>query len=309
MKNKIIFANSDAYNAANLSQPLSSYCAGLPIDEDAAELLSFIAPEVKTAKRFEYNKFGDGTMLVDDDDSRAVRGTFKEINIGGDVVNAKLVNRGLTLAIDEDEYFADYEQEAVRILKNRLIANELNRAIEMAKTAAGTLENKTWKSGGGTNPDLDIRKLISSVGDKGGLNANRVLIGAGAWTCRMESLLGSTNTAAGGQAMLTLDNLRGFVGVDKILTCDKRFETKVKDSDGKAAKEYKAFLANYVLAFCGKDGISKFDASTFKRFVGEEGFKVYVEKKTKRTIVTVEHYSLLAQTGVGACKGLSISNS
>ena len=99
------------------------------------------------------------------------------------------------------------------------------------------------------------------------------------------------------------------VGAEKILTCDKRFETKVKDSDGKAAKEYKAFLANYVLAFNARDGISKFDPSTFKRFVGEEGFQVYVEKKTKRTIVTVEHYSLLAQTGVGACKGLTVANS
>lgn len=208
-----------------------------------------------------------------------------------------------------DEFFADYEQEAVRILKNRLVANELSRAVAMAKAAAGTLESKTWKSGGGTNPDLDIRKLITSVGDKGGINANRVLVGDAAWTYRLESLLGSQNVASGGQAMFTIDNLRGFVGAEKILTCDKRFETKVKDSDGKAAKEYKAFLANYVLAFNARDGISKFDASTFKRFVGEEGFKVYVEKKTKRTIVTVEHYSLLAQTGVGACKGLSVSNS
>lgn len=309
MKNKITLANSDAYNAANLSEPLSAYCAGLPIDGGTAELLAFIAPEVKTAKRFEYTKFGDGIMLVDKDDERAVRGEFKEIDISGDVVNAKLVNHGLTLAIDDDEFFADYEQEAVRILKNRLVANELSRAVAMAKAAAGTLESKTWKSGGGTNPDLDIRKLITSVGDKGGINANRVLIGDVAWTYRLESLLGSQNTAAGGQAMFTIDNLRGFVGAEKILTCDKRFETKVKDSDGKAAKEYKAFLANYVLAFNARDGISKFDASTFKRFVGEEGFKVYVEKKTKRTIVTVEHYSLLAQTGVGACKGLSVSNS
>lgn len=309
MKNKITLANSDAYNAANLSEPLSAYCAGLPIDGGTAELLAFIAPEVKTAKRFEYTKFGDGIMLVDEDDERAVRGEFKEIDISGDVVNAKLVNHGLTLAIDDDEFFADYEQEAVRILKNRLVANELSRAAAMAKAAAGTLESKTWKSGGGTNPDLDIRKLITSVGDKGGINANRVLIGDAAWTYRLESLLGSQNTAAGGQAMFTIDNLRGFVGAEKILTCDKRFETKVKDSDGKAAKEYKAFLANYVLAFNARDGISKFDASTFKRFVGEEGFKVYVEKKTKRTIVTVEHYSLLAQTGVGACKGLSVSNS
>lgn len=309
MKNKITLANSDAYNAANLSEPLSAYCAGLPIDDGAAELLAFIAPEVKTAKRFEYTKFGDGIMLVDEDDERAVRGEFKEIDISGDVVNAKLVNHGLTLAIDDDEFFADYEQEAVRILKNRLVANELSRAVAMAKAAAGALESKTWKSGGGTNPDLDIRKLITSVGDKGGINANRVLIGDAAWTYRLESLLGSQNTAAGGQAMFTIDNLRGFVGAEKILTCDKRFETKVKDSDGKAAKEYKAFLANYVLAFNARDGISKFDASTFKRFVGEEGFKVYVEKKTKRTIVTVEHYSLLAQTGVGACKGLSVSNS
>lgn len=309
MKNKITLANSDAYNAANLSEPLSAYCAGLPIDDGATELLAFIAPEVKTAKRFEYTKFGDGIMLVDEDDERAVRGEFKEIDISGDVVNAKLVNHGLTLAIDDDEFFADYEQEAVRILKNRLVANELSRAVAMAKAAAGTLESKTWKSGGGTNPDLDIRKLITSVGDKGGINANRVLIGDAAWTYRLESLLGSQNVASGGQAMFTIDNLRGFVGAEKILTCDKRFETKVKDSDGKAAKEYKAFLANYVLAFNARDGISKFDASTFKRFVGEEGFKVYVEKKTKRTIVTVEHYSLLAQTGVGACKGLSVSNS
>ena len=309
MKNKITLANSDAYNAANLSEPLSAYCAGLPIDGGTAELLAFIAPEVKTAKRFEYTKFGDGIMLVDEDDERAVRGEFKSISVSGDVVNAKLVNHGLTLAIDDDEFFADYEQEAVRILKNRLVANELSRAVAMAKAAAGTLESKTWKSGGGTNPDLDIRKLITSVGDKGGINANRVLIGDAAWTYRLESLLGSQNTAAGGQAMFTIDNLRGFVGAEKILTCDKRFETKVKDSDGKAAKEYKAFLANYVLAFNARDGISKFDASTFKRFVGEEGFKVYVEKKTKRTIVTVEHYSLLAQTGVGACKGLSVSNS
>ena len=309
MKNKITLANSDAYNAANLSEPLSAYCAGLPIDDGAAELLAFIAPEVKTANRFEYTKVGDGIMLVDEDDERAVRGEFKEIDISGDVVNAKLVNHGLTLAIDDDEFFADYEQEAVRILKNRLVANELSRAVAMAKAAAGTLESKTWKSGGGTNPDLDIRKLITSVGDKGGINANRVLIGDAAWTYRLESLLGSQNVASGGQAMFTIDNLRGFVGAEKILTCDKRFETKVKDSDGKAAKEYKAFLANYVLAFNARDGISKFDASTFKRFVGEEGFKVYVEKKTKRTIVTVEHYSLLAQTGVGACKGLSVSNS
>lgn len=309
MKNKITLANSDAYNAANLSEPLSAYCAGLPIDDGAAELLAFIAPEVKTAKRFEYTKFGDGIMLVDEDDERAVRGEFKEIDISGDVVNAKLVNHGLTLAIDDDEFFADYEQEAVRILKNRLVANELSRAVAMAKAAAGTLESKTWKSGGGTNPDLDIRKLITSVGDKGGINANRVLIGDAAWTYRLESLLGSQNTASGGQAMFTIDNLRGFVCAEKILTCDKRFETKVKDSDGKAAKEYKAFLANYVLAFNARDDISKFDASTFKRFVGEDGFKVYVEKKTKRTIVTVEHYSLLAQTGVGACKGLSVSNS
>lgn len=309
MKNKITLANSDAYNAANLSEPLSAYCAGLPIDDGAAELLAFIAPEVKTAKRFEYTKFGDGIMLVDEDDERAVRGEFKEIDISGDVVNAKLVNHGLTLAIDDDEFFADYEQEAVRILKNRLVANELSRAVAMAKAAAGALESKTWKSGGGTNPDLDIRKLITSVGDKGGINANRVLVGDAAWTYRLESLLGSQNVASGGQAMFTIDNLRGFVGAEKILTCDKRFETKVKDSDGKAAKEYKAFLANYVLAFNARDGISKFDASTFKRFVGEEGFKVYVEKKTKRTIVTVEHYSLLAQTGVGACKGLSVSNS
>ena len=309
MKNKIILANSDAYNAANLSEPLSAYCAGLPIDDGAAELLAFIAPEVKTARRFEYNKFGDGILLADEDDERAVRGEFKEIDISGDVVNAKLVNHGLTLAIDDDEFFADYEQEVVRILKNRLVANELSRAVAMAKAAAGTLESKTWKSGGGTNPDLDIRKLITSVGDKGGINANRVLVGDAAWTYRLESLLGSQNTASGGQAMFTIDNLRGFVGAEKILTCDKRFETKVKDSDGKAAKEYKAFLANYVLAFNARDGISKFDPSTFKRFVGEEGFQVYVEKKTKRTIVTVEHYSLLAQTGVGACKGLSVSNS
>jgi len=307
---KIVLANSESYNAANLSQALTSYVAGLPIDEKAQSLLDFIAPPVRTANRFEYNTIGNGTQLVDNDDARAVRSEFKKVTVDGTVRNAKLVNRGLTLVIDSDEYFGDYEQEAAKFLKQRLILNELARAISMLKKATADAQTAVvWKSGGGTNPDIDIRTLVTSVGNAGGLNANRIVIGDTAWSYRLASLFGSEASAANAQALLNLDGLAGLVGADKIMNSDQRFLTKVKDSEGKAKKEFELMLSNYVFAFNSKDGASKYDPSTFKRFVGEDNFKVYVDKKAKTTEVTVEHYSLLAQTGTGACASLLVSNS
>lgn len=50
------------------------------------------------------------------------------------------------------------------------------------------------------------------------------------------------------------------------------------------------------------------DPSTFKRFHLGDGFKVFVEDKGYMRAVTVSHYSLLAQTGVGACKSITVSN-
>ena len=101
-----IFANSEAGNSADFSQELTDYAAGykVPNVEDALE---FIAPSVAVqSKRFEYAKFGDGAMYVDVDDERAPFGTFKTVQDSGEIVSAKLVSRGYTVVIDEDEFLS-----------------------------------------------------------------------------------------------------------------------------------------------------------------------------------------------------------
>ncbi|MBQ2722748.1 MAG: hypothetical protein IJF70_07550, partial [Opitutales bacterium] len=66
---------------------------------------------------------------------------------------------------------------------------------------------------------------------------------------------------------------------------------------------------NQVFAFNGLKGASIDDISTFKRFYLGEGFKVFVEQKAGCEHITVLHKTLLAQTGVGGAKALTISNS
>ena len=301
-----IFANSEAGNAGDFSQELSDYAAGyrVPNVEDALE---FIAPSVAVpSKRFEYAKFGDGAMAVDTDDARAVFGTFKTVQDSGDIVNAKLVSRGYTLVLDEDEFSANYRERAVESLKRRLLRNELYRAASLlAKVATSTAKKWLATGEGKSTPDGDLQNLVASVADASGVHANRILFGESAWAYRYAAMIASTAVGEGASARLTPEQLAQLLGIDEIKVSKDRYVTQ--EADG---KKFKNILgANQVFAFNGMKGASIDDISTFKRFYLGEGFKVFVEQKAGCEHITVSHKTLLAQTGAGAVKALTVSNS
>ncbi len=304
---KIILANSNAYNASAFSQELTGYAAGYKVP-DVEESLNFIAPKVIVpSKRFEYAKFGDGDLVVDTDDEKAVFGGFKTIRVNGEIVNARLVSRGLTLVLDEDEMNANHEQRAVERLKRRLLRNELIRAISLLATAATNTAKKWIASGDGkSTPDADLVALVSAVADDCGIHANRILCGEQAWAYRFAAMVASAAPGEGATAKSTPEQVAQFLGIDALKVSKDRYEF-VDPADG-AKKKANVFGANKVYAFNGNDGVDIDDPSTFKRFVLTEGFRTFVDDKGYAKSITVCHHSLIAQTGVGAVKCLTISN-
>lgn len=305
---KIILANSNAYNSSAFSAELTQYVAGYKVP-DVSDKLDFIAPAVEVpSKRFEYAKFGEGDLVVDTDDERAPFGGFKTIRSSGEIVSAKLVRRGLTLVLDSDEISSGYEQRAVERIKRRLLRNELVRAASMLAAASENSAKKWTASGSGkSTPDGDLMGLVKSVADACGIHANRILCGEQAWAYRFAAMVASSAPGEGASAKNTPEEVAQFLGIDALVVSKERYET-VDTSDGKGKKE-SVLAANKVFAFNASNGVDVDDCSTFKRFHLGDGFQTFVEDKGYEKAVTVSHYSLLAQTGVGACRCLTISNS
>lgn len=305
---RLILANSEAFNASAFSAELTGYAAGYKVP-DVTEMLDFIAPPVPVpSRRFEYAKFGDGDFLVDTDDERAAFGTFKLVKTTGTIVNAKLIHRGLTLEIDEDEMTAGYAERAVERLKKRLVRNELYRAALMLGTASANTAKKWMATGTGkSTPDGDIMALVKSVADECGIAANRIICGETAWLYRYQAMVASAAIGEGASAKLTPSEVAMLVGVEEMKISKERYQY-TDTSDG-SNKKGNLLAPNKVFAFNASKGVDIDDPSTFKSFIGDGGFHVYDEQRGVVRLITVHHYSLLAQTGVGSAKSLTISNS
>ena len=304
---KIILANSDAYNSSAFSQELTGYAAGYKAP-DVTEALDFIAPPVPVpSKRFEFTQFGEGDLVVDTDDERAVYGNFKVVRSSGKLVTERLVVRGLTLLLDQDEISANYEQRAVERLKRRLLRNELVRAAQMLAKAATNSAKKWMASGTGkSTPDGDLMDLVKSVADACGMHANRILCGEQAWAYRYAAMIASEAVGEGASAKLTPAEIAQFLGIDEMRISKDRYE--YTDSSDGAKKKGNIVSPNVVFAFNGQAGVDVDDPSTFKRFYLGEGYSTFIEDKGYTKNITVAHYSMLAQTGVGACKSITVSN-
>ena len=303
----MVLANENDFNVEQLSTPLTAFAAGYKDPEGIDALLEIICPQVPTAMRFQFQKFGEGQFAAEDDDIRASGADFKNVTYGGDTVDSSLFNKGLSVTVDEKDYYEGWETRTVAAIKRRLWRNELNRFSKLLIVAAGTLTAKKWMASGTgrSNPDADLSELVDSVGDASGLDANIVLIGSTAWRYRYASLVGSTAVGEGGTAKTTPSELADWLGVNKVLISKLRAE--ITTAEGK--KKVKILDTLKVFAYNAVSGLSKDDPSTFKRFTLGDGMKVYTEEKPARTKITVSHYSRLMQTGVGACRGLSITNS
>lgn len=298
-----VCAANDRMADSQYSEALTNFAAGVR-DESAQKLLDFIAPAIRSGRRFEFRKQKDAVLWTDDSDLRAVGADFKRLSVEGEIENSSTLNRGLVVRIDNDERYDGIEEEKTQALIQRLIRSECKRAVALLKAAAGSATAKSWLTGTSkTDPDSDLVDLASSLTI--GVDANRMVFGRSAWNARFKAYRASETPYAGAAARDGAAQIADMIGVEAIYRSSERYATK-------AGKNNEIFTSNYVIAFVGCDKpVEGVDTSVVKRFwtpcEGGEMFRVYREERAKYIDITVEHYSRLLTTVADGAKAITVS--
>jgi len=282
-------ATENQFNQNNYSEALTQFAQNWKDSENIESLLNFIAPKVPVSRRFEYKKSDtDQIFCSETDDLRTSGSNFKHIEFSGSMVQAKTLNKGLTVRVDADDIVGeDWEERYVHLLMKRLFRNELRRAVSALKTNANIVE-KTWTQD--SQPDVDIREVLLQNGQEHGFYPNRLLFGELAWYLRQDCYALQNNAGARISSEMSRENLS-----EKLLVED--IKLLKKQHLGIQGNE---IAGNEIFAFYAQNGLLKDEPSNIKRFItpSEEGylFRVYVENHTKFTDITVEHYSNIVVT-------------
>ena len=302
----VCVANANRFDAAHLSEPLTAFTVGWRDPENLRALLDFLAPPVRVGRRFEFKRADNAeAFLSESDDVRAIGSAFKRVEYTGESVNAKTLNKGLTIRVDHDEEVGDdWQERYVQLLLQRLLRNELRRAIA-ALDGQDVNDDKTWTwhadSNPTPNPDADVRAALAAAAGSTGLRPNRVIFGEGAWDLRANAYYAQQGAGAFHAAGLAPDDLARKLFVDGVRVVSARY------SSGSSKT---AILGSHVYAYYAQDGAMKDEPSNVKRFVtpaGGSDFRVYVESSAKYTDITVEHYSNIVITSPLGIRRLAVS--
>ena len=215
---QLYLANESRFNSAFFSEPLTAYATGWRDPASVEALLDFIAPPIQTGRRFEFKKADNSqSFLSETDDQRAIGADFKRVEFKGTTALEKTQNKGLTIRLDLDLVgdMPNWREVHTARLLQRILRNELRRAIEAMNTAAAPVA-KTWDATAGKDPDQDIIVELATATDDSGVRPNRALFGDGAWNKRL--LAHRAQASAGGYASagLTPDELASFLGLDGV---------------------------------------------------------------------------------------------
>ncbi len=301
---EIAVANESRFDAAHYSEPLTAFTVGWKDPSKLDELLDFIAPRVDVGRRFEFKQATNAEAFFSEtDDVRAIGSAFKRVEYSGETVSTKTLNKGLTMRIDHDEVYGDdWQERYVQLLLQRLLRNELRRAIAMLDSAAVSA-NKTWDDS--ATPDADIRAELIAATDLSGVRPNRLLFGEGAWDIRAASYEAQTTAGAFGSLPLDPESLARKLLVEGVRIAGARYQS--------AADAKSGIVGDAVYAFYEQSGVTKDEPSNLKRFVtpvdGGGSYRVYLEESTKYTDLTVEHYSNVVVTSDLGVRKLAISES
>lgn len=302
-ENNIVSANESRFNAANYSEALTAFTVGWVDPENISKILDFIAPPIPVGRRFEFKRSTNAeAFFSESDDMRAVGAEFKRVSYQGESVNEKTINKGLTVRVDHDEIYGDdWQERYTQTLLQRLLRNELRRAVAALDAIATAESEANWESG---NPDEDIRNMISASADSSGIRPNRLLFGEGAWNKRITCLESQNTSVALKSGMISKEELSSKFLVDACEVLSSRYQSAMN------AKSIIGGGMN-IYAFFARDGISKDEPSNLKRFYtpNDDGgaFRVYCEEHAKYTDITVEHYSTIAATSSLGVRKLTVS--
>lgn len=299
--NPIQSAPESRFNSAHFSEALTAFSSGYKDPENLKDLLEFIAPAVPVGRRFEFKKAKNAeAFLSENDDVRSIGASFKRIEYSGETVYSKTHNKGLSIRIDHDEIVGDdWQERYVQLLTQRLLRNELLRAISILDSAASPITQKWSKN---SNPDGDLRNAIRAAADKSGIRPNRILFGEAAWDIRATAYETKENASALRSADLSPEEVAKKLLADSAKVLRARYQSS-KDSKSQ-------ILDNAVYAYFAQSDITKDEPSNLKRFITpttEGMFRVYLEEHPKFTDITVEHYSNIVVTSQLGIQKLQIT--
>ena len=148
-ENNIVSANESRFNAANYSEALTAFTVGWVDPENISKILDFIAPPIPVGRRFEFKRSTNAeAFFSESDDMRAVGAEFKRVSYQGESVNEKTINKGLTVRVDHDEIYGDdWQERYTQTLLQRLLRNELRRAVAALDAIATAESEANWESG------------------------------------------------------------------------------------------------------------------------------------------------------------------
>ena len=289
----ITAANENRFTAGNYSEALTAFTVGWQDPDNIAKILDFIAPPIPVGRRFEFKRSDNAqAFFSENDDVRAVGSEFKRVSYTGESVNEKTLNKGLTIRVDHDEVAGDdWQERYVQMLLQRLLRNELRRAVSALDTISeSSSDDIEW--GDSANPDADIRKMLMEAANASGVRPNRLLFGESAWDLRMTCLESQNSAVAFKAGAMAQSELAAKFLLEGCEVLTSRYQ---------ASATQKSQIAGLsVYAFFAQNAISKDEPSNLKRFYTpvEEGgaFRVYCDEHAKYTDITVEHYSSIVAT-------------
>lgn len=289
--------NDSRLDEGHFVQPLTEFAVGGWNRTDLEEELQFLCPEVSVPRRFSYRVFSNAEQFYSDpnEDLREIGGDFKRVEMTSTKVEAKTLNRGLCVFLDDDEIEDDpgWEQRNVSMLIRRIKLNAIRRAMALiSATAVST--NRTWSTPGNTiDPDNDIRVSLKTAQNLSGLRPNRVIYGQTAADLRFGCYRTDGNAARFLSSAATMEQWKNTLAVEAIRVSETRYQST---TSAKAE-----VLGSNVLSFYQTNSPSKEDPSNIKRFVSQckgggplRVFKYKIGDKTN--VIGVEHYELLTAT-------------
>lgn len=283
----VIYASNESrFQTGTFDQPLTAYTVGWRDPENLDALLELIAPAVEVSRRFSFKKGKNSQFfLTEDDDVRAIGSPFKRIEFSGEEVDARTLNKGLTIRVDHDEdaIGTDWRERYTGFLLQRLVRNDLRRHVALLVAAANNTA-KVW--GNAANPDADMRTMLRTGKNKSGIRPNRILMGGEGWDLRAESYEAQDTPHAGKRADMSPAEVARKLMIDQLIVSEAVYQS------GKTAKS--DIVGSIAIGYYARSGMMKDDPSNIKRFVTPTSagrFRTIVEEKAKYTDITVEHYS------------------
>ena len=288
---QLYLANESRFNETYFSEPLTAYAVDWRDPRNIEETIEFISPGVQVPRRFTYDEFTNIEEFLSEteDDHREIMGDFKRIQpFTNKKVEAKTVNRGLTLRVDLDDEVGDWRTKKTGKILRRLRRNSLRRGFALLSAAAVNTAF-TWDTSAGKDPDKDIETRLIAAEDVSGIRPNRVLYGDTAWDKRRLSHRAQDNAGGYASAGLRPEEVAGYLMVDGAHVSRQRYQSSA------AAKAQ--IVNNLVLMFYAEPGVDQEDFSNIKRFwtptdTGTE-VRVFEQQVSAKLIdITVELYEL-----------------